>query len=386
MPSLDQEIDHKNPLNGTISPHSQHLIISTGRSDWTSRIEDERENGTSWGKVVGDLKGLMGRKGEFRDAFNATMISTSSFTPLSGSAKQTTKRVNGKEKWEELEPVDALLYPAFRHFRGLVPLSEEEAGETASSPHTESQRDPDSATTGSLKDFIVENLTPNTGESTPDTAAVRSRWDSSPITNPTILICSHGGRDSRCGILGPVLHDEFNTYLDQRKGDDPQSKLCASTTEAFVASEGAVEQPGQETRAENQGQSIDKASLKAIASSTTSASSKESATSQDMTVNVGMISHIGGHKWAGNVIIYMPPGFSIDAATTTEPAGPDSIDVSQRASGVRPLHPLAGMSIWYGRVEPRHVEGIVEQTIFNGKVIRELFRGGLNQRGQLVRL
>ncbi|OCT45660.1 sucrase/ferredoxin-like family protein Fmi1 [Cladophialophora carrionii] len=387
MPPLDQEIDHKNSLNGTISAHSQHLIISTGRSDWTSRIEDERENGTSWGKVVGDLKALLGRKGEFHDAFNATMISTSSFTPLSAGGKQSTKRVNGKGEWEEQDTADALLFPAFRHFTGLVPLSEE-AGDTASNPHTESQPDPDSATSGSLKDFIVENLTPNTGDSISDTAAVRSRWHSLPITNPTILICSHGQRDSRCGILGPVLHDEFNRYLDQRKGDDPRSKLCASTTEVFVASEGDDSRPvgesGQETRAEEQGQSIDKSSLEAITSSTTSASNEQS-TSPDMTVNVGMISHIGGHKWAGNVIIYMPPGFSADV-TTSEPAGANSPDVSQRASGVRPLHPLAGMSIWYGRVEPRHVERIVEQTIFNGKVIRELFRGGLSQRGQLVRL
>jgi prenyl protein peptidase len=67
MPPLDQVIDHKNTLNGTISAHSQHLIISTGRSDWMSRIEDESENGTSWGKVVGDLKTLLGRKGEFHD-------------------------------------------------------------------------------------------------------------------------------------------------------------------------------------------------------------------------------------------------------------------------------------------------------------------------------
>ena len=67
MPTLNQEIDHKSTLNGTISAHSQHLIISTGRHDWSSRIEDESDNGTSWGKVTGDLKSLLGRKGEFHD-------------------------------------------------------------------------------------------------------------------------------------------------------------------------------------------------------------------------------------------------------------------------------------------------------------------------------
>ena len=67
MPALDQEIDHEKTLNGTMSAHSQHLIISTGQRDWSSRIEDEGDNGTSWGRVVGDLKGLLGRRGEFHD-------------------------------------------------------------------------------------------------------------------------------------------------------------------------------------------------------------------------------------------------------------------------------------------------------------------------------
>ena len=67
MPEIDQKIDHEKTLNGTMSAHSQHLIISTGRNDWHSRIEDEGENGTSWGSVVGDLKRLLGRRGEFHD-------------------------------------------------------------------------------------------------------------------------------------------------------------------------------------------------------------------------------------------------------------------------------------------------------------------------------
>ena len=36
---------------------------------------------------------------------------------------------------------------------------------------------------------------------------------------------------------------------------------------------------------------------------------------------------------------------------------------------------LQGMGIWYGRVEPRHVEGIVAETVRGGRVVGELFRG-----------
>lgn len=63
---------------------------------------------------------------------------------------------------------------------------------------------------------------------------------------------------------------------------------------------------------------------------------------------------------AGNVIIYIPPSFTSNA--------------------------LAGRGIWYGRVEPGHVEGIVAKTIMEGKVIKELFRGGIDQNREILRL
>ena len=78
------------------------------------------------------------------------------------------------------------------------------------------------------------------------------------------------------------------------------------------------------------------------------------------TARVGLISHIGGHKWAGNVIVYIPPSF--------------------KANG------LAGKGIWYGRVEPSHVEGIVAKTILDGKVVKDMFRGGIDQGGKILRL
>lgn len=113
------------------------------------------------------------------------------------------------------------------------------------------------------------------------------------ITTPTILICGHGGRDKRCGILGPILQDAFRKDLS-RRGIDAQ---------------------------------------------------------------VGVISHIGGHKFAGNVIIYVPPGFG---------GGENG---------------LAGMGIWYGRVGPENVEGVVKETIVRGRVVGELLRGGIVRGG-----
>ncbi|KAI6047120.1 Sucrase/ferredoxin-like-domain-containing protein [Pisolithus marmoratus] len=55
-------------------------------------------------------------------------------------------------------------------------------------------------------------------------------------------------------------------------------------------------------------------------------------------------SHVGGHKFAGNVIIYTP----------------------------------AGASVWYGRVTSHHVESIVKNTVIGGCVLPPILRGGLN--------
>jgi Sucrase/ferredoxin-like len=90
----------------------------------------------------------------------------------------------------------------------------------------------------------------------------------------------------------------------------------------------------------------------------------------EKTARVGLISHIGGHKFAGNVIIYMP---SIGPEDALQPG----IDPGKES--------LFGKGVWYGRVEPRHVEGLVEETIMKGRVVEELCRGVVGGEGELFR-
>lgn len=128
-----------------------------------------------------------------------------------------------------------------------------------------------------------------------------------------VLICGHGCRDQRCGLYGPVLQTEFVKVLKSGHG-----------------------QPGPGSHGSGlAGPAEDK-------------------------FEVDLISHIGGHKFAGNVIIYIP------------------------ASGAWKNHPLAGMGIWYGRMEPKHVPGIVIETN-RGRIIKELFRGGIDGKGGILR-
>lgn len=133
------------------------------------------------------------------------------------------------------------------------------------------------------------------------------------ITAPTVLICGHMSRDSRCGILGPILKAEFEEQIWES---------CKNLT-GFMFLRSKIE--GQVP--------LHPLSYRSIS----------------------LCSHVGGHAFAGNVIIYFPTDYKL------------------AEGGV--LSPLAGKSVWYGRVEPRHVNGIVNETLLGGKVIDELLRG-----------
>lgn len=65
----DIGIDTKKPLSGTVPPYTQHVVISTGRDDWASRIESEQGS-----NLARDLKELLGPKGEFHNVGPLTYL------------------------------------------------------------------------------------------------------------------------------------------------------------------------------------------------------------------------------------------------------------------------------------------------------------------------
>ena len=76
-----------------------------------------------------------------------------------------------------------------------------------------------------------------------------------------------------------------------------------------------------------------------------------------------MVSHIGGHKFAGNVIVRSVSLVRLRVCRLTQ---------------VLQIYKPQGVSVWYGRVTPHHCEAIVRDTIVGGKVLPPLLRGGLN--------
>jgi hypothetical protein len=57
------EIDYSKPLNGTMAPYAEQVLICTGRDDWMSKIEEENAGDN----LAADIKELLGRGGVYSD-------------------------------------------------------------------------------------------------------------------------------------------------------------------------------------------------------------------------------------------------------------------------------------------------------------------------------
>ncbi|PYH93019.1 hypothetical protein BO71DRAFT_382436 [Aspergillus ellipticus CBS 707.79] len=131
-----------------------------------------------------------------------------------------------------------------------------------------------------------------------------------------ILLCSHRTRDARCGQSAPLLRKEFERHLRHlglyRDLDD--------------------ERPGG--------------------------------------VGIYFINHVGGHKYAANVIIYRRRDFDWHRKT----AGEAAVDEDEEEEG-------AAQGIWLARVKPQDCENIIRYTVLQGKVLKpeEQLRGGFDR-------
>ncbi|KAJ5566919.1 Aminoacyl-tRNA synthetase class 1a anticodon-binding [Penicillium sp. DV-2018c] len=273
-----------------MAAYAQQVLVCTGQPDWTSRIEDDGEN-VGWGHLVRGLKTLLGRGGPYLDPFNNILITNSSIAPAASSSPTSAS---------------AFLFPSFKYIPS-IPVT------------NASSSDQTSHLVAFVRAYLLPERLHDMHSSLPadkqtDMTRAPDLASSFPGAidinySPTVLICGHGGRDMRCGVMAPALESEFQRVLRARGYNSVESD--GST----------VDGPKH--------------------------------------ANVGRISHIGGHKYAGNVIIYVPPKMTL--------------------GGSEEPHPLAGKGIWYGRIEPKHVKGLVEETILGGRVVTDHFRGGVDR-------
>ncbi|VTT75715.1 unnamed protein product [Fusarium fujikuroi] len=253
--------------------------------------------------LAADLKELFGRGGTYSDPFHNVSVLNSSF-PSSVSPRP------------EVQTTSVYLVPSFKYVPFLPRVSFDSVEALAKGFLLPKKLHP--AHEG-LSPIHRDRLTRKEGYQglLPGVQDVR---------DVLVLICGHTGRDARCGIMAPVLQTEFEDKLEM---------------EGFDVLDGPVQ--------------VNLGDKQRIQGETGRGKT---------TARVGLISHIGGHKFAGNVIIYLPP----DLKMGNEP------------------HPLAGCGIWYGRVDPKNVEGIVKETILKGNVVADMFRGGIDAEHKMLRI
>ncbi|EPE33030.1 Thioredoxin-like protein [Glarea lozoyensis ATCC 20868] len=141
-----------------------------------------------------------------------------------------------------------------------------------------------------------------------------------------ILLCSQKTRDARCGQSAPLLRKEFERHL----------RTCGLFRDLDD------ERPGG--------------------------------------VGIYFISHVGGHKYSANVMIYRKAdAFGLDdvqrAKLDGEVCPPPSKVVEGEEMG-------AAQCMWIARVKPEDCEGIVKFTVLQGKLVKpeSQLRGGFDRK------
>lgn len=148
-----------------------------------------------------------------------------------------------------------------------------------------------------------------------------------------ILLCSQRTRDARCGQSAPLLRREFERHLRP----------------LGLYRDAHDERPGG--------------------------------------VGIYFISHVGGHKYSANIMIYR----RADTVDRSEPESRTSQDQSVNDHG-SPFRECflgdcgASQCIWLARVRPEDCENIVRYTILQGKVVKpeRQLRGGFDRARGLV--
>lgn len=105
-------------------------------------------------------------------------------------------------------------------------------------------------------------------------------------------------------------------------------------------------------------------------------------------VGIYFISHVGGHKYSANVMIYRRPDpFGLDGLERAslkdgESFAPRKKDPTSDHEGGAG----AGQCIWLARVKPEDCEGIVKYTVLQGKIVKpeQQLRGGFDRAKGLM--
>lgn len=382
-----QEIDFDSPMFPSNGPFLRHVLVSTGKRDWPHDIasvqgtlaelyskwaEEEPKNVAASTAMDGD-----GSDGEVGPTLPAGCWRTSPGAPdrpsrlLIGNSSQvsTSHHSHGQS---------VMLLPDYE-----VLCDVQDATDSASSSTS-------SATTAARNayDAYVSPSASSPSSSSSSDAAASSTSASLRAARKDgvrryvlpykaiVVLCSHKKRDARCGISAPLLADVFRRHaeaagweVDERgddvghhhspsmKGDveeDGDESSLQWSEEGLVTNRGWGYVHDSPSPAEHSPDEQSRLWRKTLHFSSPSSSSSSSPSTPGSTLpsppapTLGIFhtSHIGKHKFAGNVMVYLP----------------------NRAG------------VWYGRVDPLGggAGQVWEQTILKGRIIPEFLRLGIN--------
>ncbi|KAK0206270.1 Sucraseferredoxin-like protein [Desarmillaria ectypa] len=318
------DVDMESHMLGSVKPYRRQLVISTGKIDWDREVTDTK------GSLAAFLSQVEHRR------LHASHPRRPSVTAISRSPPNDSILL--QEKVHSIvsphNPLTSSSPPPSHGTSGVFNATDSKRISILNGSHNTLCHDPDYETILVFPDYKLVTEVPRSVEGAqnlwdtcvdPELGRAGGLLEKSPFNSwvipyaCVILLCSHKKRDKRCSIAAAKLEHAFTQTLES-KGWTVDTQLehpMDEPLEEFVGSHEQQEENVIQRLQELQG------------------------------VKKALIirnSHIGGHRYAGNCIIYTPQG--------------------------------AG--VWYGRVSTHEVESIVANTIEDGLVLPKLLRGGVN--------
>ncbi|KAI9066756.1 hypothetical protein FKP32DRAFT_1673600 [Trametes sanguinea] len=308
------DVDMETEMLGSVKPYARQIVISTGKTDWVREVTDAKGTLAAY---VDELSSASRppkdkdspKKPKDKPAAAATNGDSANGTHVHGlfdsDNLQKNKRVtilNGSHRTvaDDADKETVLVFPDYKVVTEVA----------------RSHEGAEHLWTHAVSPFVDLHAVP-AGET-----EVRS-WVI-PYSC-VILLCSHKRRDNRCAIAAPKLEHSLTLALE-REGWEVHTQLDDPSMHGppLETLSGSADEKHAAVLAQLKAMHPDHAEHKRAL--------------------ILFCSHIGGHKYAGNVIINTP----------------------------------RGVSVWYGRVTPHEVDAIVRETIIGGKILPPLLRGGLN--------
>ncbi|KAG8883443.1 hypothetical protein FRB97_006571 [Tulasnella sp. 331] len=290
------DVDLTSDMLGSVKPYYRQVVISTGKNDWQKEVTEAKDTLAFHLNEVhaSHVSKADSEKWPAKDAASVPGVFEASSTTRLGilnGSHHTTCQDHTKET--------VLIFPDYKVVTNV-----------------------DATVKGAeaLWDQILNPAVGRAGRSVP--ASLVKSW-----TLPyqaVLLLCSHKRRDARCAIAAPVLKRALTSSLEScgwevhDQVDDPE---CSE--------EKAVEEVPESER--------EATTLQHLKALTTPGGN------ETKRALVLYNSHTGGHKFAGNIIIYFPNG----------------------------------TGVWYGRVSSHEIAAVTK-TITEGRIFPALLRGGVN--------